>query len=185
MVALILMSYPGSFHETASWSSWLYDMGVRYLPDVTVDALDRTYGSLGGILLILGILVSPHARWVCSRRPLLWLGKVSYAIYLLHGLMMRTVFAWVLHLGQPLEVFHQHGDDGSDYHFQRYPVPGFGQCALATVVLAVCLGVASQVWRVKMEPMFAKLAARLEGLVMGKSCAVVDCEKSLLPTRND
>jgi len=161
-------------------------VGVRYLPVVTEGALDRFYGSLGGILLVFSVLISPHARWVCSRRPLLWLGKISFAIYLLHGLMMRTVFASVLHLGQSLEVFHEQGEDGTDYHFQRYPIPGFWQCTLATVVLAVCVGVTSQTWNVKMEPLFAQMATSLERLVTGKSYMVVEsAEKSILPTRKD
>jgi len=161
-------------------------MGIRFLPKATADAMDRMYGSLGGILLVLGILISPHARWALSRSVPTWLGKVSFAIYLIHGTMLRTVFAWVLHLGQGLAVFGEFLEDGSEYRFERYPVPGFWKCAFATVVMAVCTCAASQLWNMKLEPLFAKITTKLEGLVSGRfSIEVKATEKSILPTRKD
>ena len=183
LLALLLMSYPSGYPEAAGWSKWMYELGARFLP---AGNLDRMYGSLGGILLVFGILVSPHARWALSQKPLEWLGQVSFAIYLLHGMLLRTVFAWVLHLGQPLAPFGQYGDDGQQYRIERYPVPGFFQCALATLVLAACVGGASQVWNMKLEPLFAKITAKLEGLVTGKySIEVKSTESPILPTRKD
>ncbi|KAK5507868.1 hypothetical protein LTR07_011092 [Exophiala xenobiotica] len=183
LLALLLMSYPSGYPEAAGWSKWMYELGVRFLP---ADNLDRMYGSLGGILLVFGILVSPHARWALSQKPLEWLGQVSFAIYLLHGMLLRTVFAWVLHLGQPLAPFGHHGDDGQQYWIERYPVPGFFQCALATLVLAACVGGASHLWNMKLEPLFAKMTAKLEGLVTGKySIEVKSTDTPILPIRKD
>jgi hypothetical protein len=185
-ISLFLMSYPGSYAESAGWSKWLYETGTRFLPDVATEGLDRMYGSLGGILLMVGIIISPHARWLLSQKPLVWLGEVSFAIYLLHGMLLRTVFAWVLHLGQQLIPFGRTAEDGAEYRVERYPVPEFLPCALATLVLALCIAGASHVWNMKLEPLFGKITNKLEGLVTAKgSVELKSSENSILPIRND
>ncbi|EHY59611.1 hypothetical protein HRR83_001117 [Exophiala dermatitidis] len=185
-LALFLMSYPGSWYQNATWSTWLHDVAIAYVPADIAHAVDRVYGSVGGILLVVGIIISPHARWLLSRRPLQWLGKVSFAIYLLHGPLMRTVFAWVLHAGHQKQRIPQYDPQGTEYYVERYPVPGSLQCALATVALAICVAAASHVWNLKVEPVFAKITTRLEGLVTGKYyIEVKSLEKNVLPLRKD
>ncbi|KIX01611.1 uncharacterized protein Z518_09337 [Rhinocladiella mackenziei CBS 650.93] len=168
LISLVMMSYPSSFSDRASWSKWFHEFGIRFLPVDYTASLDRMYGSLGGLLLMVGILISPHARWALSSRPLIWLGKVSFAIYLLHGMIVRTIFAWILHFGHPKELIPESTQNGAEYHVERYPVPGFSQRAFATIILALCVGAASHEWTMKMEPLFAKITTKLEGLVTGK-----------------
>ncbi|EXJ69441.1 uncharacterized protein A1O5_07477 [Cladophialophora psammophila CBS 110553] len=177
LVALLMMSYQ---------STWLHDTGIKYFPLDTSEALDRMYGSLGGIILTLGILISPHARWTLSRSPLLWLRKVSFAIYLLHGTFLRTIFTSVLHFGHPKTLVPEYNADGAEYHVERYPVPGYFQCAVATVVLGGCVGVASQVWNRRLEPVFATITSKLEVMATGKpEPETRPNESTILPRRKD
>ncbi|OAL35211.1 hypothetical protein AYO20_05465 [Fonsecaea nubica] len=186
LVSLVFMSYPSSFAEAASWSAWLRDFATQYFPSEATSALERMYGSLGGVLLVFGILISPHARWMLSRPPLLWLGKVSFAIYLIHGMFLRTVFAWALHLGQAKQLVTDHAPDGEEYQMERYPLPGSFRRALATVVMAACVGVASHFWNLKLEPLFAKITAKLEGVVTGKvETGPKSNGATILPLRKD
>ena len=160
---------------------------MQYFPTQTQHAVDRVYGSLGGILLIVGIIISPHARWALSRPILLWLGKVSFAIYLLHGMFLRTIFAWLLHFGQSKEVMTEYDQWGRQYQVERYPLPGFLQRAVATVVMGVCVAVASYFWNLKMEPIFAKVTSKFEGIVTGKA-QIIEPKSSgstILPLRKD
>ncbi|OAP63767.1 hypothetical protein AYL99_02994 [Fonsecaea erecta] len=186
LISLIFMSYPSSFAETASWSLWLRDFATQYFPSEATSALERMYGSLGGVLLVIGILISPHARWMLSRPPLLWLGKVSFAVYLIHGMFMRTVFAWALHFGHSKHAVIEHTPNGHEYQVERYPLPGYFQCAVATLVMGACVGVASHFWNLKLEPVFAKITAKLERIATGR----VEKEPKpngamILPLRND
>jgi hypothetical protein len=186
-LSLFLMSYPGSYAEAASWSTWLRDFATNYFPNNTLYAIERIYGSLGGILLIAGIIISPHARWALSRRPFLWLGKVSFAIYLLHGIFLRTVFAWVLHFGQSKVITTGQGEDGHAVLVERYPLPGSSQRFIATVVMGFCVVVASYFWNLKLEPLFAKITSKLEGVVAGKA-PVIERKSNggtILPLRKD
>ena len=180
------MSYPGSFAEAASWSTWLRDFATAYFPHDTHDAIDRAYGSLGGILLVLGILISPHARWALSRPALLWLGKVSFAIYLVHGMFLRTIFAWLLHLGQSVEAITEHDQWGREYQIERYPLPGSFQRALATVTMGVCVAVASHFWNLKLEPIFAMITNKLERIIKGNvDNTEPKANGTILPLRKD
>ncbi|EXJ88473.1 hypothetical protein A1O1_05403 [Capronia coronata CBS 617.96] len=186
LLALIMMSYPGSFYQASAWSTWLHDFAIQYVPSDITNTVDRMYGSVGGLLLMVGVIISPHARWLLSRRPLQWLGKVSFAIYLLHGLLLRTVFAWVLHFGHQKQPIAQYTPEGTEDFVDRYPVPGFFQCAVATIVLFICIAGASHSWNVKFEPVFARITTKLEGLVTGKFYLEVKSEeKNLLPLRKD
>lgn len=167
--ALVLMSYPSNSPSAAPWSAFLEQFGIRHFE---AHALDRMYGSIGGILLVGAIIISPHARVLLSQRPLKWLGKVSFAIYLLHGTFMRTIFAWTLFLGSEKqefeEVFHHPYGGEQMVVVWNYPVPGFFRCALATVALLASTLAASQLWNMKVEPVCAKLTTLVEKLVTGQ-----------------
>lgn len=163
-------------------------------------ALERMYGSIGGILLVACIVISPHARWALSQKPFKWLGKVSFAIYLIHGTFMRTVFAWVLFLGSEKQQFQKKVNTGNAWETDvfeavwKYPVPGFFRCCIATVALLACTLVASQLWNMKVEPICGKLTVLVEKLVKGQLSSeetlnfmgrAPSDKQPILPTRRD
>jgi hypothetical protein len=51
---------------------------------------------MGGSFLILAILLSPHLRHMLSHRYLVFLGGISYGLYLLHATLMRSLLATVI-----------------------------------------------------------------------------------------
>lgn len=167
--SLVLMSYPGNNPDSQPWSAALHSFGTRYLPGDGEGSLTRTYGTIGGVILIGSIIISPHARWFLSQRPLKWLGKVSFAIYLVHGTIIRTILAWIMLIGQEKEEIFKEAGDRYVYEGQKYKVPGALRCAVATLV---CLGViliVSQLWNMKVEPTIANVTVLLEKLVAGRS----------------
>lgn len=190
--ALVLMSYPNSSPSAAPWSAFLEQFGKAHFGQ---PALERMYGSIGGILLVACIIISPHARWALSQKPLKWLGKVSFAIYLLHGTFMRTVFAWFLFFGSEKQQFQKQvssGNPGENDIFEavwKYPVPGAFRCFVATVALLASTLAASQLWNMKVEPFCAKLTALAEKLVTGQLSSEetlnVSDKQPILPTRRD
>jgi peptidoglycan/LPS O-acetylase OafA/YrhL len=168
--ALVLMSYPSSMPSVAPWSAFLEQFGTNHFGNW---ALDRMYGSIGAILLAAAILISPHARMLLSLRPFKWLGKISFAIYLLHGTFMRTIFAWVLFVGSEKQEFQEKIDlPGWDIEqFQavwKYPVPGFFRCCVATIALLASTLSASHLWNMKIEPICARLSTLVDKLVKGQ-----------------
>jgi peptidoglycan/LPS O-acetylase OafA/YrhL len=166
--ALVLMSYPASNPSGAPWSAFLEQFGYTHFGP---QALDRMYGSIGGVLLAAAIIISPHARVLLSQRPLKWLGKVSFAIYLLHGTFMRTIFAWLLFFGAEKQEFQEkisRGWEAEEFMaVWRYPVPGTFRCTVATVALLASTLAGSQLWNLKVEPVCARVTTLLEKLVSG------------------
>ena len=50
--------------------------------------------SMAGILIVAGVLVSETSQSLLEKRLPLFLGRISYAMYLLHMPLLYTVFAW-------------------------------------------------------------------------------------------
>ena len=182
------MSYTQHAPKLQPWSRVLHSFGTKYLPGDAEDSLDRTYGGIGGALLLASIIISPHARFALSRKPLKWLGKVSFAIYLIHGTVLRTVFSWTLFFGQDLQEFVEQDQYGFSHSEWKYVVPGAPYCVFATAFSLVIILFASHMWTIKVEPVLAKITTRLEKLVTGRlSSQDLSCmlrkqeeEKSLL-----
>jgi peptidoglycan/LPS O-acetylase OafA/YrhL len=194
ILGLVLMSYPSNSPSAAPWSAFLEQFGYNHLG---AHALDRMYGSVGGIMLVGSIIVSPHARAFLSQALFRWLGKVSFAIYLLHGTFMRTIFAWFLFVGAEKQEFQEKYDPGwgaEEYTVVwKYPVPGRFRCIVATAALLASTLAASHFWNIKVEPLCARLTTVAEKLVTGqltsneaRSVLTGDpSEKQLLPVRRD
>lgn len=194
--ALILMSYPGGSADASPWSAALHRFGESWFGG---GAVDRTYGTLGGLTLVASIIISPHARAVLSGQVFKWLGKISFAIYLLHGTVLRTVFAWIMFAGSELQEVQDMVDQGPYWPnevwvtFQRYPLPGYFRCLVATLVLGVVTLGCSHLWNLKVEPVCAKITSMSEKLVRGQ-CSSQDVleavkitteKESLLPVRRE
>ena len=78
------------------YCSWPYDH-LYFTSFNVLDNLDRLIPFVGASLLILSIHFSHFLRKGFSHRPLLFLGSISFPLYLLHGVMMRTVLSWIIY----------------------------------------------------------------------------------------
>src|SRR5271155_1673306 len=55
------------------------------------------YTQIGAIFLIFAIHFSPLLRRIYSIRPAVFFGSISFAVYLTHSFLMRSVLVWVVH----------------------------------------------------------------------------------------
>ncbi|MCJ1444029.1 MAG: hypothetical protein MMC23_004529 [Stictis urceolatum] len=185
LIALVLMSYPGDYSQDAPWSAVMQDFARnRFHPALQGD-LARSYGSIGGILLVFSIIISPHARRLLSRKPLLWLGKLSFPIYLLHGTFLRTVFAWILFQSTP-KAYQVTGADGNQYSIERYPQGSDFRAFVAVgVSMTLCL-VACHFWAKKIEPKFGHITKWAEDTMTGNRAGQVAVNgRPVLPLRKE
>ncbi|KAK6087027.1 hard surface induced protein 3 [Seiridium cupressi] len=109
VLGCFIASYPEGHAEWQSWSAWLFSFLVRILPK---DPDFPRFGSgLGLEFITLGIHFSPFLKDVLSGKYLLWLGKQSFAVYLLHGPLLRWLLCWMVygtHL--PADVVNDQGE---------------------------------------------------------------------------
>ena len=72
------------------------DGTILFLLGIIVGDVDRTIGAFAGILLIISILFSPLLQRYLSNRYFLFLGSISFPLYLLHGTFIRIPLQWAI-----------------------------------------------------------------------------------------
>ncbi|RDL32573.1 uncharacterized protein BP5553_09029 [Venustampulla echinocandica] len=92
-IGLILASYPEEKAEWMHWSLALKNLGAYIFP--VNGEVPRFYTGLGLEFIALGIHFSSIMKNVLSNKYLLWFGKNSFAVYLIHGTLLRTLLVWM------------------------------------------------------------------------------------------
>lgn len=173
VAGLTLMSFPSQFQDWAPWSDKLLQWQVKLAP-ANAEVM-RFWPTIGAQLLTFSILMSPHFRRALSHRWLLWLGKISFPLYLLHGSFMRSVLAWLLFSQQQITEIEEEGK-----RHMRYPLPGMPTFLVVMPVFFVILFTATHFWAVKIEPYFGIITKTAEDIMFGKSE-----RNTALPVRKD
>ncbi|KAF4337246.1 hard surface induced 3 [Fusarium beomiforme] len=92
---LFIASYPESGIERATWSRWQDWILSGILPK---DSEFPQFASAFGFnLLTIGGALIPEYRTLLSHPILLWLGRYSFAVYLLHGTLLRWLLCWMVY----------------------------------------------------------------------------------------
>lgn len=125
-------------------------------------------------MIILAIYLSPSTKEFLANRLLLWLGKQSFAVYLIHGTMLRAVLCWMLYgiSGQPWEGGEAATDDQRDDWLPLRPPWVVGISVPVWIGLVYVFAAA---WTAYVDPFCARLTARLEKAVF------MEDEKGALP----
>lgn len=94
-IGLFFASYPLSGAEEPQWSNILFRLGNKILPGGADRA--RYFTSMGAQLIFVGISLTTFVQDLLSYPWLVWLGKVSWPVYLVHGTCIRTVLLYILY----------------------------------------------------------------------------------------
>ena len=178
---LFLMSMPTDFVHQAKWSSLLQVLGAKWFPAESEVA--REWASIGALILLFAIIISPHLRILLSRPPLIWLGKVSFPIYLLHGIFMRTMLAWFVFAGQIPIAYESNGTT-----IYRYGQPSEFRIYVSIILSMGTMLLASHYWSDNIEPVFGKISKRAEALMFDQGVgdkSILTGSKPMLPVHKD
>ena len=157
-LGLISMSYPRDAPEKASWSYALRELGEIVLPFNNTKY--KPWVSLGCLLVVLGVILSQPVRKALSIAPMVWLGKISFPLYLLHGTFIRSLFAWILFAGQKLSPSVR------DANVLKYPLPSNGWIAFSVICLMLPLFIACHLWVKYLEPIFDQITLWIESIML-------------------
>jgi hypothetical protein len=144
-----------------------------YLKCLMVGENEQTIAAFGGIGLILSILYSPFLRRFLSQPAFVFLGSISFPLYLLHGTFIRLLLAWLLLKFLPgfsIDVVQQMmGWEGKDVFVLQCDL---SFCKLAVSVaylfwLALLLGFC-RLWKEHVDVLGVQLSRWAEEIVLGK-----------------
>jgi len=156
----MLASYPEKNPEWRPWSAFMERWAHTLFP---IEAeIMRYYTGLGLVFITMGIHFSSGVKDVLSNKYLLWFGKNSFAVYLLHGTLIRTVLVWMLFgVKLPADV----EQDG-----KMVPGPALKICGRVgwyfwvPIWLVLLYSIANQ-WTKHVDPFCARLTMRMERYV--------------------
>ena len=87
-------SYPEDSPEWAPWSAAMGTLGHYIFPRGS--ELARFFPSIGGQMVCLGVMFNHTAKRLLSSRLPCFMGRHSFAVYLIHAPLIRIVLAWML-----------------------------------------------------------------------------------------
>ena len=93
-LGLISISYPEDHPEWAVWSKAMLNLGHYIFPRGSEYA--RFYPALGAQLICYGVMFNKTARAIFSSSWPCFFGRVSFAVYLIHAPLIRTILTWGL-----------------------------------------------------------------------------------------
>lgn len=156
LTGLTFASFPEGHAEWMTWSRVLLDMMRPVLPENP--DFPRFGSGIGLELIALGVLLSPWLQRALSSRYLLFLGRMSFAVYLLHGPLMKTVLVWMLY---GVQVMPDHEDEQGAMVITRLKYPGnLTLIAWQLVWLPMVYGIA-HLWMAHVDPWCDRMTNKL------------------------
>ena len=159
-LGMFAISYPEEHPEWAPWSRGLISIGHYLFPGGS--EFSRFYPSLGAQLICLGVMFNnPAKRWLSTAWPC-FLGRVSFAIYLLHAPLLRTVLTWML-----FGLSRRPGSPGQDEHGHPLPQPWIPLTSKWATVVAIPLWYGllyrfATYWVAHVEPLCGRITNWIE-----------------------
>ena len=181
VLALYLMSFPDEYPDWAPWSRQLNTLGKTIFP--TDAEQGRFWPGIGAHILCFSVLLSPMMRKAFSHPYLLYLGKISFSLYLLHGPLMRSVLAWITFTPVSLNWKPNLKPDGELDGTQWIPLPRPLSFVIILPVFWAFMFWVVHLWSVKVEPYFGKATRRLEELACGEDGGVLPVQKERTENR--
>lgn len=153
-------SYPESHAEWMPWSATLTHFLQPNLPEDP--DLPRFSSGIGLMLAAVGIVLSPRLQALLSSRILLFFGKMGFAVYLLHGTLMKTILSWMVY---GINVPRDHlGPDG-EIQMTRMKYPGHPTLLVCVVFFLPILYSAAYAWTQHVDPWADRMTNRLVNLI--------------------
>lgn len=171
---LYFASYPGDHPEYSEWSNNLLILSTYIFPSNTQN-IGRFYTAIGLNICLIAVHLSPHLKRFLSSRHLLWLGRHSFAVYLTHGTLLRTLLTMAFYgwtVPSPVVAEATPGSEGGNESGTTDPIPtrsderlhllGWWHNAFWLVPWFALVYYCAYLWTTYVDTFCARLTKRLE-----------------------
>ena len=159
---LTLASYPERYAHACTWSRIQQSLLEALSPSPKAE-LPRYASGLGLQLITIGLHFNPWMRDLLSNRWFLWLGRQSFAVYLLHGPLLRSVLCWMI-FGFTLEP---EASDGNGKMFRPLiPYPGHQRLLLCLPIWLPLVYASAVAWTTYVDPWCARMTEKMVAYVL-------------------
>lgn len=173
LLGFFFCSYPSKHAEWRPWSFRVLRLGEAIFPRGA--ELPRFWPTVGAQIVTVGVVFSSWMQALLSYPTLLWLGSISFPVYLLHGPLLRSVLVWMLFAFTTPTLYEVRTEDGTVVRtFEELPNPPMWRFAVALPAFFAVLLYAAHWWTEKIEPWCAWAAKKMEDTMCGS-----ETEKSL------
>ncbi|ROV88742.1 hypothetical protein VMCG_10081 [Cytospora schulzeri] len=156
LIGLTFASFPEGHAEWMTWSRVLLNIMKPILPENP--DFPRFGSGIGLEFIALGVLLSPWLQRLLSSRYLLFLGRMSFAVYLLHGPLMKTMLVWMLY---GVQLLPDHENEQGEMVITRLKYPGNLTLVVWQLVwLPMVYGIA-HLWMAHVDPWCDRMTNRL------------------------
>ncbi|KAL2017515.1 hypothetical protein VTK56DRAFT_2007 [Thermocarpiscus australiensis] len=167
-------SYPQEHEDWAPWSLSLHKMLIDPAGDQSRGSLlvpkgsdvRRRASAFFIMCTAISIFISPVFQKLLSHRLLLWLGHHSFAVYLVHGTILRTVGMWIVYgiTGEPWEPAGKNEDGSPKEQVWLQPKSRFHKMA-SILVFTTLTYIAAWAWMKWVDTACARATQWLENKV--------------------
>lgn len=154
---LVTAGYPEDHTDWTAWSFFLQNLGETLFRDVP--ELSRKWGSVGGSFIILGVMYLPAVQYALSHRFLVWMGKVSFSVFLIHSFLIRSVLCWMLFWNSEAPEWEE--EDGTVMVGGLPHVRGF-RCAIIIAIFFTIVYYMAHLWTLYVESRCAQAVQWIE-----------------------
>lgn len=155
-VGLYVGSFPERHWEWAEWSRNLHDFEAKILPENP--DFPRFSTGIGLILIVIAIIIVPRLQRLLSSKYLLWLGRHSFAVYLLHMQVFKTVWTWLLY---GFSIKPDHLNDKGEPEITRLVYPGHTWMFITMVPVLMLTYTCAYYWALYVDPYCERLVNKL------------------------
>ncbi|KAF2799720.1 hypothetical protein K505DRAFT_230374 [Melanomma pulvis-pyrius CBS 109.77] len=161
IVGLYCASYPGERPDFAPWSDQLSSIGWYIFPLDTPNYSKR-WTAVGWDLMATGIWLSPTLQELFSNKIFMWIGRNSFAVYLIHGTLLRVVLVRLIYgwSGEPFRVEKVEGQDPIFHWIPR--TESYFVFAIAIPAWFALLYTCAHLWTTYVDSWCAKATKALE-----------------------
>ena len=184
VVALLSDGLPVSGPPKPIWTSIFRRIGIAIFPEngrSHLSALSYSWAGTSASFITLSVMFSPRLQLFFSHRYLVFLGSISYPMYLLHGALIKTILVRLLKGQGITKTVTSLNEVGAEILIVQTDFLALIWASLKCLVWMGILVCASVLWRNHIDVAIVRFTKTMEGRMTGNGAITVPADVERVP----